>query len=91
MLHQNYFQQLLDVMVVEVNEHEDRGPWILIKQKDAPTDHYMNGRISTILEFWSFKCKIFTDGRLLKQKTRLCDHGGMQKLEINYWKTIIQW
>ena len=48
-------------------------------------DHYVNSRLSTILAIWSFKLKIFPDGRLLKHKVRLCAHGGMQKWGINYW------
>ena len=47
----------------------------------------MNGQQSTILAIWSFKCKIFPDGRLLKHRARLCDHGGMHKWVINYWET----
>ena len=46
-----------------------------MKQKD-----YVNGRLWTILDIWSFKRKIFTDERLLKHKARLCAHGRIQKM-----------
>ena len=57
-------------------------------------EHYVNGRLSTILYIWSFKRKRFPGGTLLKHKARLCDHEGMQKWGINYWDTyapVVKW
>ena len=57
-------------------------------------EHYVNGRLSTILDIWSFKHKIFPDGKLLKHEARLCAHGGMNKWGINYWDNyapVVNW
>ena len=54
----------------------------------------MNGQLSTILDIWSFKCRIFPDGILLNHKSRLCVHGGIQKWDINYWDNydpVVNW
>ena len=50
-----------------------------IKNKD--------GKLKTILSIWSFKCNILPDGRLTKQKYRLCVHGGIQQWGVHYWET----
>ena len=73
--------------MVEVNDHEYREQRNLMKQKEFPMEHYVNGRLSTILSIWFFKRRRFPDGRLLKHKARLCAHGGIQKWGINYWET----
>ena len=81
-------------MMVEVNSHEDREHLTLTKRKEVPMEHYVNGRLSTILSIWSFKRNRFPDGRILKHKARLCAHGGMQKWGINYWDTyapVVNW
>ena len=36
-----------------------------------------DGKIKNILFIWSFKRKIFPDGRSMKQKPILCAHGVM--------------
>ena len=42
------------------------------------------GKIKTILSVCYFKHKRLPDGRLTKQKSRLCSHGGMQQLGVKY-------
>ena len=37
------------------------------------------GKIKTILSIYYFKLKRFSDGILMKHKSRICVHGGMQK------------
>ena len=76
-LRQEYCQQFIDAMMVEFNAHEDRYYWTLLKLKEAPMEHYVNGRLSNILSIWSFKRRRFPDGRLLNHKVRLYVHGGM--------------
>ena len=54
----------------------------------------MNVRLSTILDIWSFKCKRFSDRRILNHKSRLCAHTVMHKWVINYWETyapVVNW
>ena len=46
------------------------------------------------MEIWSFKRKRFPDGRIMKHKSRLCAHGGMQQWGIDYWETyapVVNW
>ena len=43
MLRQDYCRQFIDAMIVEVNAHEDREHWTLMKQKELPMEHYVNG------------------------------------------------
>ena len=47
-----------------------------------------------IMSIWSFKRKHFPDGRIMKHKSRLCAHGGMQKWGVDYWETyspVVNW
>ena len=44
-----------------------------------------NGKLNIILAVCSFKSKLFTDGRIPKQKYILCVHSGMQQFLVNYW------
>ena len=46
----------------------------------------LNGK-NTIMPIYPFKIKRDTYGRLIKNKSRICSHGGMQKLGVNYWET----
>ena len=50
MLFQDDCQQFVDAIMVEVNAHEDRENWTLMKLKEVPMEHYVNGRLSTILD-----------------------------------------
>ena len=84
---EKYCQKLIDVRMVQVNANEYRDHWTLVKVLKVPTDHYVNGLLSTILEIWSFRSKMFPNGRLLKHKVRLCFHGVIHKLGVNYWET----
>ena len=90
MLHQDDCRQFIHTIMVKFNLHEDREDWILMKQKEVPMDHYVNVRLSNILDIWSFKRKIFPDERLLNHKARLYAHVVMHKLGINYWETYSQ-
>ena len=81
-------------MMVEVNDHEYREHRNLMKQKEVPMEHYVNGQLLTILSIWSFKCKRFPDGVILKHKAILCAHIGMQMWGINDRETcapVVNW
>jgi hypothetical protein len=69
-------------MMVEVNDHESRGHWTLIKRCDLPPD------TKTIMSIWSFKCKRYPDEKLNKHKAHLCSHGGMQ---TETYAPVVNW
>ena len=67
-------------MIKYVEAHEARSHWKLMKNSEVNNMKINKyGNIKTILSIWSFKRKMFPDGRLTKQKYRLCAHGGMQQ------------
>ena len=39
------------------------------------------------MSIWSFKRKRDPDERIIKHKSHLCAHGGMQQWGVNYWYT----
>jgi hypothetical protein len=57
-LKQTDFCKFIKAMMVEVNDHESRGHWTLIKRCDLPPD------TKTIMSIWSFKHKRYPDGKL---------------------------
>jgi hypothetical protein len=71
----------VEAMIKEVQDHEERGHWILVLRSTIPKG------VKTIQAIWSFKRKRFPDGTLNKHKARLCAHGGMQRWGENYWET----
>jgi hypothetical protein len=80
--------EFVKAMVHEVDDHEKRNHWTLMKRTDLPTG------TKTIMAVWSFKRKRYPDGTLNKHKARLCAHGGMQTWGQNYWETyapVVNW
>ena len=65
------YREFIKSMVKEVNDHESRNHWTLVKRNEMPPG------TKTIVNIWSFKRKRFPDGTLNKHKARLCAHGGM--------------
>ena len=50
--------------------------------------------LKTILSIWYFKSEIFPHGRLMKHKYRLCEHVGIKKWGVKYWRTyalVVNW
>jgi hypothetical protein len=87
-LKQADFCEFIQAMINEVNDHESRGHWTLVKRCDLPQG------TKTIMSIWSFKRKRYPDGTLNKHKARLCAHGGMQTWGRNYWETyapVVNW
>jgi hypothetical protein len=78
---QNDYADFLEAMSVEIDAHEKRGHWTMVKRSSIPPG------VKTIRAIWSFKRKRFPDGRINKHKARLCAHGGMQQWGENYWET----
>ncbi len=75
-------------MIDEINDHEVRGHWILIKCCDLPQG------TKTIISIWSFKRKRYPDGTLNKHKAHLCAQSRMQMWGQNYWETyapVVNW
>jgi len=96
MMKQDDNESFIMAMVKEINDHEERGHWTLMR-KDEVDRSKLNprtGKVDTILSIWSFKRKRFPDGRLMKHKARLCAHGGQQQWGVNYWETyapVVNW
>ncbi len=87
-LKQADFCEFIQAMMNEVNDHESRGHWTLVKRCNLPQG------AKTIMSVWSFKHKRYPDGTLNKHKSHLCAHGGMQTWGHNYWETyapVIHW
>ena len=67
-------------MIKEVEEHGSRGHWILMKNSEVNTKHKNKyGKLKNILSIWYFKRKRLPYGILMKYKSRLYSHGGIQK------------
>jgi hypothetical protein len=87
-LEQVDFHKFIKAMMVEVNDHESRSHWTLIKGCSLPPSTKIT------MSIWSFKRKRYPDGTLNKHKARLCAHGGMQTWCQNYWETyapVVNW
>jgi len=88
MLKQEDKNDFVAAMMKEVQDHESRNHWTMIPRANMPDG------AKTIMAVWSFKRKVFPDGRVLKHKGRLCAHGGMQTWGENYWETyapVVNW
>ena len=79
--------EFVKAMRKEINDHDDRKHWKIVKRSD-----HNNPR--TILAIWSFKRKRLPNGQISRYKARLCAHGGMQQWGVNYWETfspVVNW
>ena len=78
-----------------VESHESRSHWTLMKKSEVNNNHRNKyGKLVTFLSIWYFKSKILPDGRLIKHKARICAHGGMQQLGVNYlgaYAIVVNW
>ena len=71
-------------MIKEVEEHGYTIHCILMKNIEVNNKHKnKDGKLKTILSIWYFKRKRFPDGILMKHKSRLCAHGGIQKSVVD--------
>jgi hypothetical protein len=73
--------QFVKAMDKEINDHQSRGHWGIVRQSTIPP------RTKTIQAIWSFKRKRYPDGTLNKHKAWLCAHDGMQQGGVSYWET----
>ena len=72
-------------MTKEVEEHDSRSHWKLMKKNKFNNKHKnKDGKLKIILSIWYLKRKRFPDGRLIKHKARLCVNVGMQQLGVRY-------
>ena len=66
------------ITIKEVESHEDRIHWTLMKNSEVNNKHKnKDGKLKTILSIWSFKRKILLYGISTKNKARLCAHVGI--------------
>ena len=71
---------LVDTMEKEILDHKNGEHWSIVHQNTLPNKE------RPIKAIWSFKRKQNLDGELLKHKSRLCAHGGMQQWGDSYWE-----
>ena len=72
---------LIHSTIKEADDHEKRNHWEVLHRWDKPCV------VKTILSIWDFRRKQSPNGRIIKQKARLCAHGGMQQYGVNDWET----
>ena len=79
-------------IIKEVEAHEARSHWKLMKKNEVNNKHTNKyGNLKTLLSVWYFMWKVFPDGGLMKHKFSLCAHVVMQQWGVKYWKIIRQW
>ena len=64
-----------------INPHGEGNHLMIIQRSSIPET------VKTIKSIWSFKRKRKPDGRLLKLKAQIFDHGGMTQWAESYWET----
>ena len=88
MLKLDDIREFVLAMIKEIDDHQSRGHWELVRRVDLPKG------AKTILSVWAFKRKRLPDGTILKHKARLNAHGGMQRWGIDYYETyapVVNW
>ena len=71
----------------EIGDNENEKHWTLVRIRE------LNGK-NAITSIWSFKRKRALDVRLIKHKSCLFPHDGMQIWVLNYWETyptVVNW
>ena len=79
-LHQTDRAEFIKAMETEIDVHQRRNHWELLKCSDVSKG------MKPIMSIWAFKRKKLTDGTLLKYKARSCAYGGQQQWRVNYWE-----
>ena len=78
MIKQKYAADFIHAMIKEADDHEKRNNWEVVNRWEKPPG------VNTISAIWDFRCKIFPDVRINKNKARLCAHGEIQQYGVNY-------
>ena len=73
--------KFIEAIEKEISDHEDGNHWSVVHMNT------LLPKAKPIKAIWSFKQKRKPDGELLKDKARLCAHGGMQRWGNSYWET----
>ena len=71
----------VDAMEKEIIDHKNGEHWSIVHRNTLPQ------KARPIKAIWYFKRDQKPDVELLKHKTRLCVHGGMQQWGNSYWET----
>ena len=86
---------LLLSIIKEVKSHEDIIHWTLMKNSEVNNKHKnKDGNLRKFFSFWYFKFKRSPDGGLMKQNSRLFEHGVIQQWRIKCWETyapVVNW
>ena len=82
-------EQFIEAMQKEIQDHEKRKHWVLVKRNQIPSN------MRVLPAVWSMRRKRRIDTReVYKWKARLTIHGGKQEFGINYWETyspVVKW
>ena len=71
----------------EAEAHKDRSCWKLKKNSEVRNKHKDKyGKLKTILSIWYFNHNRLPDGIIMKQESKLCSHGVIQQLGVEYWE-----
>ena len=81
MARQDYCDEFVFATRREIHYHKTLIHWEVIIRSEMPKDSKM------IMVIWSFNIKRFPEGRLNKNKARLCAHGGQHQRGVKYWET----
>ena len=75
-------------MQKEISGHKNRKHWKLFHRLETKG-------AKTVMAIWSFRKKRDNIiGKMVKYKSRICAHSGMQEKGINYWETyapVVHW
>ena len=73
MMKQDDKTDFITAMLKEIDDHESRYHWTLMRRKDIPLEclNPTTGKADIIMLILSFKRKRFPDGRLMMYKARL--------------------
>ena len=78
-----------------VEAREDRNHRKIMKVSEVNNNHKNKyGKLKTILSIWYFKRSRLPYEKLIKHKSIVCAHGGMQQWGVNYSKTyapVVNW
>ena len=82
-------------VIKKVESHKSRSHWTFINNSEVNNNHKgKDSKLKTVLSIWYFKRNRFLDEILMKHKSRLCSHVGMQQWGFNFWVNyhpVVNW
>ena len=81
-------------MIIEIEGHESRNNWTLMKNIEVRSKHKIKMVRSIFFIHLVFQAQEITRWKFNEKKSRLCVHGGMQQWGVNYWEnydSVVNW